>query len=67
MELLLTSSVTQRLPDESNAVPCGKYSLAADVGVAAFVLMLADKGRQAPVQKLAVCFVCGGIGTYLVS
>lgn len=35
--------------------------------LAAFVLMLADQGRQASVQKLAVCFVCGGIGTYLVS
>jgi len=35
--------------------------------LAAFVLMLADQGRRASVQKLAVCFVCGGIGTYLVS
>lgn len=35
--------------------------------LAAFVLMLADQGRKASVQKLAVCFVCGGIGTYLVS
>lgn len=35
--------------------------------LAAFVLMLADQGRQASVQKLAVCFVCGGIGTYFVS
>lgn len=35
--------------------------------LAAFLLMLADQGRRASVQKLAVCFVCGGIGTYLVS
>ena len=35
--------------------------------LAAFVLMLADQGRKASVQKLAVCFVCGGVGTYLVS
>lgn len=35
--------------------------------LAAFVLMLADQGRQASVKKLVVCFVCGGIGTYLVS
>lgn len=35
--------------------------------LAAFVLMLADQGRRAPVQKLAVCFVLGGLGTYLVS
>lgn len=35
--------------------------------LAAFVLMLADQGRRASVQKLAVCFICGGLGTYLVS
>lgn len=35
--------------------------------LAAFVLMLADQGRRTSVQKLAVCFVCGGLGTYLVS
>lgn len=35
--------------------------------LAAFVLMLADQGRRAPVQKLAACFVLGGLGTYLVS
>ncbi len=35
--------------------------------LAAFVLMLADQGRRASIQKLAVCFVLGGIGTYLVS
>lgn len=35
--------------------------------LAAFVLMLADQGRRASAQKLVVCFVAGGIGTYLVS
>jgi exosortase/archaeosortase family protein len=35
--------------------------------LSAFVLMLADQGRRASVQKLAVCFVCGAVGTYLVS
>ena len=35
--------------------------------LAAFVLLLADQGRRAPVQKLAVCFVLGGLGTYLAS
>lgn len=35
--------------------------------VAAFVLMLADVGRRAQVKKLAVCFILGGIGTYLAS
>ncbi len=35
--------------------------------LAAFVLMLVDQGRRASKQKLAVCFVLGGIGTYLVS
>lgn len=35
--------------------------------LAAFILMLVDQGRRASVQKLAVCFVAGGIGTYLVS
>lgn len=35
--------------------------------LAAFVLMLADQGRRASGQKLAVCFVCGGLGTYLIS
>ena len=35
--------------------------------LAAFVLMLADQGRKASVQKLVVCFVGGGVGTYLVS
>ncbi len=33
----------------------------------AFVLMLADQGRRVSIQKLAVCFVLGGIGTYLAS
>ena len=35
--------------------------------LAAFILMLADQGRRASIRKLAVCFVGGGIGTYLVS
>ena len=35
--------------------------------LAAFLLMLADQGRRAPVKKLAVCFVLGGLGTYLAS
>lgn len=35
--------------------------------LAAFVLMLADQGRRASIQKLAVCFVLGGLGTYLAS
>ena len=35
--------------------------------LAAFVLMLVDQGRRASVQKIAVCFVCGAIGTYFVS
>lgn len=35
--------------------------------LAAFVLMLADQGRRASIQKLAICFVLGGLGTYLAS
>ena len=35
--------------------------------LAAFILMLADQGRRASIKKLAVCFVGGGVGTYLVS
>jgi len=35
--------------------------------LAAFTLMLVDLGRKAPVQKLVVCFICGGFGTYMIS
>lgn len=35
--------------------------------LAAFALMLVDLGRKAKIQKLAICFVGGAIGTYFVS